>query len=80
METVTVERELRRILDDVVPDHGPFGPDDELIDAGFDSLALVEAVTRIESGFGLTFSESDICHVNFASLRAMTTTVERLQP
>ncbi|MDG4829594.1 acyl carrier protein [Solwaraspora sp. WMMD1047] len=80
MADEAVESQVRAILSEVsqgreVPDR-----DEPLTDLGFDSLTKVEAIARIEQGFGIRFGEADISGTNFNTLGTIVQLVQRRLP
>jgi acyl carrier protein len=55
-------------------------PDDDLRDAGLNSLSLVNLVLSVEAEFGLVFPERSISPANFRTVTSISGLVSSLLP
>jgi len=76
MQQADIETKVRAVFAEI--SDGVEIPDaqSDLTDLGFDSLTKVEAITRFEDVFGITFRESDINGVNFVTLASTVRLIE----
>ena len=69
--------ELRRALHDHIVEQillrdEPLGPDEDLFDAGFDSMSLSRILVFVEERFGVTIPDEDVVIDDIATLTTMT--------
>ena len=72
-------RTVTEVLVEVLPDGLPGGwaPDRPLVEAGLDSVAMLELVAALESRFRIRFAPGDMDATNFGTLGALVELVER---
>ncbi len=72
-------RTIAGVLGEVLPDGLPPGwPGDRpLVDAGLDSVAMLELVTALEARFGVRFAPEDMDAMNFGTLDAIAALLAR---
>jgi len=72
-------RTVAGVLEEVLPDGLPPGwsPDRPLVEAGLDSVAMLELVTALESRCGIRFAQEDMDAANFGTLAAIAALLAR---
>ncbi len=72
-------RTTASVLAEVLPDGLPadWSPDRPLVEAGLDSVAMLELVTALESRFGIRFAPEDMDAANFGTLDAIAALLAR---
>lgn len=74
------ETKLRGLVEAVLPGARGIDPDGSLLEAGIDSVAMVDLLASLEERFGVQVPPEEITQENFASLRSLGELVERLRP
>jgi D-alanine--poly(phosphoribitol) ligase subunit 2 len=64
------------IVSEILLRDEPIGPDEDLFDAGFDSMSLSRILVFVEERFGVVIPDEDIVVDNLATLKSMTAFVE----
>jgi acyl carrier protein len=69
--------EVRRALHDhivgeVLLRRAPIGPDEDLFDAGFDSMSLARVLVFVEQRFGVTIPDEDVVVDEVSTLEKMS--------
>ena len=64
------------ILKEVLLREGPLGPDEDLFDAGFDSMSLTRVLVFIEERFGVTIPEEEVVLDEIETLNKLTDFVQ----
>jgi acyl carrier protein len=78
-EDTTLE-EVSLLLKTTLPGaRGMGGPDDSLLEAGMDSVAMVDLLAALEERFGLSVPPEEITQENFSSPRSLASLVRRLK-
>lgn len=71
------------IVREAMPDQsrlGTIGLDDDLRDAGLNSMAMVKLMMAAEAAFNIAIPDADLNPNNFRSVRAVEALVARLAP
>lgn len=72
------ETKLRGLIESILPGARGIAPEGSLMEAGIDSVAMVDLLASLEEGFGVQVPPEEITQENFASLRSLAELVERL--
>ena len=72
-DTATIQRALHdHLVGEILLRKTPLSPDEDLFDAGFDSLSLSRILVFIEQRFGLVIPDQDVVIDEMATLEKMT--------
>ena len=64
------------IINEILLREDPLGPEDDLFDAGFDSMSLSRILVFVEEEFGVTIPDEDVVLDEISTLKTMTAFVE----
>jgi D-alanine--poly(phosphoribitol) ligase subunit 2 len=60
------------ILGDILLRKAPLGPDEDLFDAGFDSMSLTRVLVFVEEKFGVTIPDQEVVVEEVATLDSLS--------
>jgi len=76
MSTEDIRKKLHdHIVEEVLLRDDPLKPDEDLFDAGFDSMSLSRVLVFVEDEFGVTIPDEDVVIDEIATLTTMATFV-----
>lgn len=72
-----MEKKLITVIgEDLMELEPDFGPEDNLFDAGLDSMAIMQLLLVIEENFGVNIPAAELSRDNFSTARAIVQLIE----